>query len=84
MLAGEVEGLRSRISELEGGQISERESEWRSLTESRLDFEDAISSLSSDLSLEQRVKQVIQRLREVPETVSAWALDIAHKLGKHV
>ena len=28
------------------------------------------------------MKQVIQRLREVPETVSAWALDIAHKLGK--
>lgn len=28
------------------------------------------------------MKQVIQRLREVPETVSAWALDIANKLGK--
>lgn len=28
------------------------------------------------------MKQVIQRLREVPETVSAWALDIARKLGK--
>ena len=28
------------------------------------------------------MKQVIQRLREVPETVSAWALDIANRLGK--
>ena len=25
---------------------------------------------------------VIRRLREVPEIVSDWALDIAHKLGK--
>ena len=28
------------------------------------------------------MKQVIARLHEVPETVSAWALDIANKLGK--
>ena len=26
--------------------------------------------------------EVIKRLREVPEIVSDWALDIAHKLGK--
>lgn len=32
--------------------------------------------------VEQRVTAVIQRLREVPETVSAWALEIADRLGK--
>lgn len=32
--------------------------------------------------VERRVTEVIKRLREVPEIVSDWALDIAHKLGK--
>ena len=32
--------------------------------------------------VERRVTAVIRRLREVPEIVSDWALDIAHKLGK--
>lgn len=28
------------------------------------------------------MREVVAKLREVPETVSAWALDIARKLGK--
>lgn len=28
------------------------------------------------------MREAIGRLREVPETVSAWALDIAKKMGK--
>lgn len=51
----ERNSLRERLTALEAesaslkGQISERESEWQSLTEICLDFEDGISSLQSDL-----------------------------------
>lgn len=49
--------LQERLTALEAesaslkGQISERESEWQSLTESCRDFEDAISGLSGDLAM---------------------------------
>lgn len=82
VLAGEVEGLRSRISELEGAnqrareRVAELDRELPGLRGRYQQLEQRFGAL------EQRVKQVIQRLREVPETVSAWALDIAHKLGK--
>lgn len=81
-LAGEVEGLRSRISELEGAnqrareRVAEIDRELPGLRGRYRELEQRFGAL------EQRVKQVIQRLREVPETVSAWALDIANKLGK--
>lgn len=81
-LAGEVEGLRSRISELEGEnqRARERVAELdRGLPGLRGRYQQLQQRFGA---LEQRVEQVIQRLREVPETVSAWALDIAHKLGK--
>lgn len=82
VLAGEVEGLRSRISELEGAnqRARERVAEFdRELPGLRGRYQQLEQRFGA---LEQRVKQVIQRLREVPETVSAWALDIAHRLGK--
>lgn len=81
-LRSEVEGIRSRIRELEGANQQARErvadldralpglrERCRGL---RARFEDA----------QVRVREVIGRLREVPETVSAWALDIAKKMGK--
>lgn len=82
VLAGEISGLRSRISELEGAnqrareRVAELDRELPGLRGRYQQLEQRFGAL------EQRVKQVIQRLREVPETVSAWALDIAHKLGK--
>ena len=30
------------------------------------------------------MKQAIAKLREVPETLSEWALDITHELGKRI
>ena len=53
----ERNSLQERLTALEAesaslkGQISERETEWQSLTEGCRDLEDAISSLSSDLEL---------------------------------
>lgn len=81
-LAGEVDGLRSRISELEGAnqRARERVAELdRDLPGLRGRYQQLAERFGA---IELRVKQVIQRLREVPETVSAWALDIARKLGK--
>ena len=82
VLAGEIDGLRSRISELEGAnqRARERVAELeRGLPALRARCERARERFEL---VERRVTAVIQRLREVPETVSAWALDIAHKLGK--
>ena len=82
VLAEEIESIRNRISELEGANQRAR---------------DRVAELDRGLpglrgryqQLEQRfgdvagrVRRVIESLREVPETMSAWALDIAHKLGK--
>lgn len=81
-LAGEVEGLRSRISELEGEnqRARERVAELdRGLPGLRGRYQQLQQRFGA---LEQRVEQVIQRLREVPETVSAWALDLAARMGK--
>lgn len=82
VLAGEIDGLRSRISELEGAnqRARERVAELdRGLPGLRGRYQQ-LERRFSDVA--GRVRQVIERLREVPETVSAWALDIAHKLGK--
>lgn len=82
VLAGEVDGLRSRISELEGANQRARERVGeldRGLPVLRGRYQQ-LEQRFGDIA--GRVKQVIARLREVPETVSAWALDIAHKLGK--
>lgn len=81
-LAGEVSGLRSRISELEGANQRARERVGeldRGLPVLRGRYRELEQRFGAVAG---RVKQVIARLREVPETVSAWALDIAHKLGK--
>lgn len=81
-LAGEVEGLRSRISELEGAnqRARERVAELdRGLPGLRGRYQQLEQRFEAVAG---RVRQAVERLREVPETVSAWALDIAHKLGK--
>ena len=81
-LAGEIGQLRERIRVLEGGNIRARD------RVGELDKElSGLRGRHSELAerfaaVEQRVKQVMAKLREVPETVSAWALDIAHRLGK--
>ena len=81
-LASEVDGLRSRISELEGAnqRARERVAELdRGLPGLRGRYQQLEQRFEAVAG---RVRQAIERLREVPETVSAWALDIAHKLGK--
>lgn len=82
VLAGEISGLRSRISELEGANQRARERVGeldRGLPGLRGRYQQ-LERRFGDVA--GRVRQAIERLREVPETVSAWALDIAHKLGK--
>ncbi len=82
VLAGEISGLRSRISELEGAnqrareRVAELDRELPGLRGRYQQLERRFGDVAG------RVRQAIERLREVPETVSAWALDIAHKLGK--
>lgn len=82
VLAGEIDGLRSRISELEGAnqrareRVAELDRGLPGLRGRYHQLEQRFGDIAG------RVKQVIERMREVPETVSAWALDIAHKLGK--
>lgn len=82
VLAGEIDGLRSRISELEGAnqrareRVEELDRGLPGLRGRHRELEQRFEGL------EQRVTSVVQRLREVPETVSAWALEIARKLGK--
>lgn len=81
-LAGEVDGLRSRISELEGAnqrareRVAELDRELPGLRGRYQQLEQRFRAV------EIRVREVVAKLREVPETVSAWALDIARKLGK--
>lgn len=83
-LAGEIDGLRSRISELEGANRAARERVAeldRGLPALRERCHRARERFEV---VEQRVTAVISRLREVPDIVSAWAQDIARKLGKRV
>lgn len=81
-LAGEVDGLRSRISELEGAnqrareRVAELDRQLPGLRGRYQQLEQRFGAVAG------RVKQVIERLREVPETVSAWALDLAARMGK--
>lgn len=83
-LANEIEGLRSRISELEGqnqrarGRVEELE---RGLPALRDRCEGARGRFAA---VEQRVSRVIARLRAVPDTLSRWGLEIAHELGKRI
>ncbi len=82
VLAGEVEGLRSRISEFEGAnqRARERVAELdRGLPGLRGRYRELEQRFRA---VELRVTKAIQRLREVPETLSAWALEIADRLGK--
>lgn len=67
-LEQQVAAARGRVGELERG-----------LPALRARYERARERFEL---VEQRVTAAIQRLREVPEIVSDWALDIAHKLGK--
>ena len=81
-LESEIERLRSRVSGLERanqqarGRMADLDRALPGLRERcrglRARFEDA----------QVRVREAIGRLREVPETVSALALDIAKKMGK--
>lgn len=83
-LAGEVEGLRSRISELEGEnqRARERVAELdRGLPGLRDRCERARARFER---VEKGVAELVSRLREVPNTVSEWAQDIARKLGRRV
>lgn len=84
VLAGEVEGLRSRISELERANQGARE-RVAELDRGLPGLRGRYQQLEQRFEVvERRVTQAIERLREVPETVSAWAQDIARKLGKRV
>lgn len=67
-LERQIEEARGRIGELERGLPALR----GRCERARERFE----------LVERRVSELIGRLREVPETLSAWALDIANKLGK--
>lgn len=81
-LAGEIDQLRERIRVLEGGNSRARDRVVeldRELPGLRARCERARERFEL---VERRVTEVIQRLREVPEIVSDWALDIARKLGK--
>lgn len=83
-LAGEIDGLRSRISELEGANRAARERVAeldRGLSGLRGRYRELEQRFGA---IELRVKQAIAKLREVPETLSEWALDITHELGKRI
>lgn len=80
-LASEIEGLRSRVRELEGANRAARERVAeldRGLPGLRGRYRELERRFEA---LEQRVTAAIGRLREVPETLSGWALGIARKLG---
>lgn len=81
-LGSEIEGLRSRIEELEGANQQARE-RMADLDRALPGLRERCRGLRARFENAQvRVREVIGRLREVPETVSAWALDIAKKMGK--
>lgn len=81
-LASEIEGLRGRISDLERSNQGARERVAeldRGLPGLRGRYQQLEQRFGS---IELRVRQAMAKLREVPETLSAWALEIASKLGK--
>lgn len=83
-LAGEVEGIRERISGLERQNLEagERAGELeRAMPALRERCERARERFEV---VEQRVTAAIGRLREVPNIVSEWAQGIARKLGKRI
>lgn len=83
-LAGEVEGLRSalRASEGECERLGERARELeRGLPLLRARCERARERFER---AERGVAKLVSQLREIPNTVSEWAQDIARKLGKRV
>lgn len=83
-LAGEIDGLRSRISELEGANQRARE-RVAELDRGMPGLRGRHQQLEQRFrAVEQRVTELIGKLREVPEIASARALGIAHALGKRV
>lgn len=82
-LGSEIEGLRSRIGELERANQGARERMAeldRGLPALRARYQQLERRFEA---VEKRVRLVVERLREVPNTLSEWALDIANRLGKH-
>ena len=83
-LGSEIEGLRSRISELEQANHGARERVAeldRKLPGLRDRCERARARFEG---VELRVREAVGRLREVPNTLSEWALGIANRLGKRM
>lgn len=84
VLAGEVESLRSRIGELEDAnqrardRMAELDRELPRLRGRNQKLEQRFRVV------ERRVTAAVERLREVPETLGEWALDIARRLGKRI
>lgn len=84
VLAGEVESLRSRIGELEDAnqrardRVVELDRELPRLRGRNQKLEQRFRAV------ERRVTAAVERLREVPETLGEWALDIARRLGKRI
>lgn len=82
-LGSEIEGLRNRIGELERANQGARERMAeldRGLPALRTRYQQLERRFEA---VEKRVRLVVERLREVPNTLSEWALDIANRLGKH-
>lgn len=83
-LASEIEGLRSRISAAEGecerlrGRVGELEQGLPGLRGRHRVLRERFDAL------ERRLTAVIEHLGEIPNTVSAWARDLARELGKRV
>lgn len=83
-LGSEIEGLRSRIGELEQANHGARERVAeldRKLPGLRDRCERARTRFEG---VELRVREAVGRLREVPNTLSEWALGIANRLGKRM
>lgn len=83
-LRSRIEGLRSRIGELEQANHGARERVAeldRKLPGLRDRCERARTRFEG---VELRVREAVGRLREVPNTLSEWALGIANRLGKRM
>jgi hypothetical protein len=83
-LGREIEGLRGRISELEGANRAARDRVAdldRELPGLRDRCERARARFER---VERGVAELVSRLREIPNTVSEWAQEIARELGKRV
>ena len=73
-LERQVADARERVGELEAGMPGLRERRDRAR-----ERDQAVAERFE--AVERRVTEAIGRLREVPETLSEWALEIANKLG---